>query len=277
MRSLLYIYCFVTLYSHVVAQTYVATEPPGDNQTSPYIAVTGGLGLPILKFNSPGPTGSAAYSNDSFNYGGHGEALKGINFNIELTIPLNKPRDMFKCKLGYHTNPFDMAAYTSVPMHGKSPDLPGSIVGGTNLLSQSAGKYNAFDLMGGFSFSTRGKVCAFNFNVLAGAAECTFPNIDYTYSIHYPNTQDTTGSIKVRAQPELGFALQMGCGLRCFITPKISILGNVDIFYCLVDFSFQVDQSGGSNYGINYVGPSTHRDNYSLFNATLGVAYNLGK
>lgn len=255
------------------AQMHTATAPARDSQSYRYIAITGGAGLPVFKFNAPGPAGN---SNDYFNDGGHGEALNGINFNIELAIPLSKPTIMFMCKLGYHSNPFDMASYTSVPMHDASPDLPGSAVGGPHLLSESAGKYSAFDLMGGLGFSTKGK-CSFNFNFLTGVAWCTFPNIDYSYSIHYSNTQDTTGSVKVRTQPAVGLAFQMGCGLRYFITPKISILGNLDIFYCLVGFSFQVDRTGDNALNVNYAGSTTYADNYSLFNATLGLAYAIGK
>lgn len=275
MRSVLHIFCFVILYSQAMAQSDTTSNPHRDNHHHPYISVTGGLGLPILKFRSPGVGGN---SMDFFNYAGRGEALPGLNFNVALGLPLTSGKGIFTCELGYHSNPFDTAAYYSVPQSGASPNLPGSTSGNVGILSKSVGKYSAFNLMAGVCFSTRGKVCSFNFTILGGGAVCSFPKIDYTYIGHIPRTYaDSVGSIKVRAQPVLGIALQTGCGLRCFITPKISLLGNINIFYCLADFSFQADQSGGSNDDIHYVGSSTRRDNFSLFNATLGVAYSVGK
>jgi hypothetical protein len=280
------ILAFVASFNLVQAQ-YDYPPPGGGGQRGRRIqepekqVVTGNpTGFVSINFGACIPEGSFS-NNVSSRYGNYGSyALPGSFEAIAAGIPLNHTNFGIALMLGFYTNPMDMGNYTN--NFGNSDS---AFSNQASSYQFSAAGYSATTLMAGLYYTYPMGRFSLDLRGLVGIAFCGLPDV-YFVGLNY--LRDQTDTWEISGTNTVGFASDLGVGLRCVFRRNTCAMLNID--YTQVNTSYSTTME--HDYYYNWINATQYSTTYgvysnnripvtgsmvmSLVTLSLGVGYQFG-
>lgn len=213
-----------------------------------YIAINGGMGIPLGSFRSRVYSQGSLFNDDAY-------ALSGESANINTGILLYHNVGIAGI-LGYNTNVFDMAQFIK-----NTPGTTGS--------SNPNDQWRNFNLMTGIFLTFPADKVSFDVRFIIGADFISTPAI--SYSVITNNGTQATNNMTISKNNGIAFISGMGAGARLHLAGHFSLKADADIYAAPFKFDagYKVaDSSGNISSGTN----SSSLD-VLLLNITAGVAY----
>lgn len=229
-------------------------SPKEKHTTGPlksYIAVSGGIGMPVGKFGTSNPDDSKS-----------GFAKNGVDFNISYALPLGSVLRA-GLKAGEQIHSFDGGSLVSQ-------------TDGWSYYLSDVGSITRMYFMAGLSGVIPTEKITLDIHAYLGLASAKYPGYTIYGSEYYSGTAitNTMGSAS-----SSGFVYDAGLGILFPFSDKWSGMINLDFMSSSHEFT-AIYTASASSYGYNYLNQSgsiSADKTISVFSITAGVGYTIGK
>lgn len=216
-----------------------------ENNPKGYIALNGGVGLPIGDYNQSG------------------FAVTGYNIHLSTAIPLFHSKFGIASKFDYGSNSYDGGSLLATIVKNDK----------FTYVAQS-GNYTYTTLLAGIFYTIPLKKISFDFRVMGGMMSMNFPSI----AVGATDSSNTTVAVGKGDGSGSAFAYNVGLGMRYSITPKLCLMVNFDYLGSSISYDAKlgalvIDSNG--QYAISTTN-SNFSQSVSLLNATAGIGWQFG-